>query len=173
MTDLTLHHAAHSLDRHHGVAAVPNQFEARADRGERIYQFVCQHRQELVFSGTGVSQLFFGARAFDGLPGALRGVLDQFDFLRSPDPGQQVAHAKRRDQPAVPDQRRGDERTHADRGDRRTIRVGNQRRGSGVGHDHRSAHPKCRTNPIEIAHSEYRPTMLETPARTKFRSTRM
>ena len=84
MTHLTLHHPAHSLDRHHGVAAAPNQFEAGSNRSERISQFVRQHRQELVFSRIGFTQLLLGAGAFDGLPGPLRGFLDQFDFLWSP-----------------------------------------------------------------------------------------
>ena len=84
MTDLTLHHAAHSFDRHHGVAAAPNQFEAGSYRGERISQFVREHRQELVFSRIGVPQLLLGAGAFDGLPRPLRGFLDEFDFLWSP-----------------------------------------------------------------------------------------
>ena len=164
MADLTLHHPAHSLDRHHGVATEPNQFEARSYRGERISQFVRQQRQELVFPGIGLPQLFLGPRAFDGLPGPLRGFLDQFDFLRSPGPWRNVAHAERRDQPAVPDQRRGDERTHADCGDRRTIRLGNQRRGLCVGHDHRSARPKCRTKPFEIGQRKSTDNARNPPA---------
>jgi len=86
VTHLALHHPAHSLDRDDGVAATPDQFEARSYRRERIPQFVRQHRQELVFSGIGFPQLFLGARAFDGLPRSLRGVLDQIDFLWSPGP---------------------------------------------------------------------------------------
>ena len=143
VADLTLHHPAHALDRTHGVAAAPNQFEAGSYRRERISQLVRQHRQELVFARIGFPQLLLGAGAFDGLPGPLRGVLDQFDFLWRPGPRRTVAHAQRRDQPAVPDQRRRDERTDADRGDRRTIRVGNQRRGARVGHDHRAARPEA------------------------------
>ena len=86
MTHLALHHPAHSLDRDDGVAATPDQFEARSYRRERIPQFVRQHRQELVFSGIGFPQLLLGARAFDSLPGPLRGFLDQFDFILSPHP---------------------------------------------------------------------------------------
>ena len=76
MTHLTLHHPAHPLDRHHGVAAAPNQFQTGSNRGERISQFVRQHRQELVFARGGVPQLLLGAGAFDRLPGPLRGFPD-------------------------------------------------------------------------------------------------
>ena len=51
------------------------------NRGERISQLVRQQRQELVFPNTGLTQQRLGAGAFDGLPGPVRGLFDEFNFL--------------------------------------------------------------------------------------------
>jgi hypothetical protein len=95
VTDLTLHDAAYSLDGRHGVAAAANQFESGSNRGERISQFMRQHRQELVFPSIGFPQLPLRTGAFDRFPGARRGFLDEFNLLWSPRTRCTVAHAER------------------------------------------------------------------------------
>ena len=80
--DLTLHHGAHLLDRGWRIAGEPDQFQAGADRRQRVAQLVRQHRQELVLPAIGLAP-------------------DARDFQQRVDAGHQLARAERLDQVVV------------------------------------------------------------------------
>jgi hypothetical protein len=102
--------AAHLL----GVEARQRQqVGGRADRCERIAQFVGQHGQEFIFLAVRRQQRLFGPRALERVPGAFGNVDDQRDIVRAPPPGLVMADIEIGAQQSPAHQRHDDDRLQA------------------------------------------------------------
>ena len=79
--------------------------EFRRSFADSLLQGVIQPAQPLL----GLAQRLFRPGAFDGCPCTLCGFTHEFDFMRRPCARRAPTDAQRRDEPAVFDQRHGDE----------------------------------------------------------------
>jgi hypothetical protein len=87
LPDLTLNHVHHRLSRFPVRGSQPQDLQGVADRGERIAQFMGQHREELALAAVGLPQCLFGALTLDDfhlqvlvglhLPATLRPATDE------------------------------------------------------------------------------------------------